>query len=97
MREIPCSSGLVALVDDADYEELNRYRWLARPERNTFDAYRDDTDQKHSTILMHRQIVKPRDGFIVNYRDGNGLNNQRESPREFSTTVSLPGPMATRW
>lgn len=43
MKEIPLTKGKVALVDDADFDELNQYKWYASRGRNTFYACRRTT------------------------------------------------------
>ena len=40
MREIPLTKGFVALVDDQDYESLNKYSWQVTAEEAA-RAYND--------------------------------------------------------
>jgi len=82
MKEIILTQGKVALVDDEDFEELNKHKWCALKAPKTFYAIRRDNDVKKSTIYMHRQILKLTDRNIQGeHRDNNGLNNQRSNLR----------------
>jgi hypothetical protein len=81
MKEIPLTQGKVALVDDEDFEELNKYKWRARKGKNTFYAKRSTKRPNQKTIEMHRQILGFPAGFQTDHRDGNGLNNQRSNLR----------------
>lgn len=84
MKQIPLTQGKFAIVDDCDFEELSKHRWLAHanylgkfyPER----AIREEGKQK--TWRMYWSIVgKPEKGFCVDHIDGNPLNNQRSNLR----------------
>jgi len=75
-----------ALVDDEDYEEINKYKWtiLNSPSWNKVNptnryAYRRFMkDGKYKNITMHRQIT----GYLItDHIDRNGLNNQRKNLR----------------
>ena len=81
MKEISLTKGKVALVDDADYEFLSRFKWCAHAITNTFFASRRPTKLfKHE--LMHRAILSPiPKGLEVDHIDGNSLNNQKSNLR----------------
>jgi hypothetical protein len=83
VKELALTRGLVALVDDADYEALNCHKWYAIPHGRTFYARRNIrlTDGRRSTIAMHQQLLS---GHKVDHRDRNGLNNQRDTLRRAS-------------
>lgn len=79
-REIPLSRGLVALVDDADYETVNAVgKWYANPCDRTFYARKNYwRDGRCFSIRMHTLIT----GWdYVDHRNGNGLDNRRANLR----------------
>ena len=61
MRRIPLTQGQFALVDDDDYEELNRFKWCAQwsPHTRSFYAVRSVRllNGKRTTEQMHRRIL----------------------------------------
>jgi hypothetical protein len=82
MKEIQLSQGKVALVDDEDYKWLNQWRWCAVKSRETFCASRGvRRDGKWSSERMHRLILRPLEYELVDHKDHNGLNNQKENLR----------------
>lgn len=94
MKEIELTQGYVALVDDQEYERVNRFKWHV-----AMDYYSDGTvrnmyarrcickpDGKDTTQPMHCFIM----GAIgIDHEDHNGLNNQRYNLR--SATVAQNG------
>ena len=82
MKQIPLTQGKFALVDDEDFEELNKHKWCALKAPKTFYAIRRDNDAKKSTVYMHRVILGLTNSKIQSdHRDTNGLNNQRNNLR----------------
>jgi HNH endonuclease len=74
VRRIPLGRGLFALVDAADYDEVSKYKWRAK--RRGAKVYASCV-KKGRTVYMHRMIMRPRKGYVVDHIDGNGLNNRR--------------------
>jgi len=83
MKEIELTQDKVARVDDADFEELNKHKWRAMWDGNTWYARRHsprDINGKRHIIYMHRQIMGAQSGQEVDHRDRDGLNNRRRGP-----------------
>lgn len=80
---IPLTQGKFAIVDDEDYDWLMQWRWhyCQGYARRTVHTPMIKGKRKTSVILMHREILKPEDGFDVDHRDTNGLNNRRYNLR----------------
>lgn len=79
MKEIKLTQGQFALVDDADFEWLNQWKWHVRKMPNCYYVYRW---HKNGAIAMHRLILGLTDPKVFgDHKDGNGLNNQRENLR----------------
>lgn len=83
-REIPLTKGKVAIVDDADYEWLSRWKWcyIRTSEGCEYVMRKIRRDGRQMTILMHRLIVNPQPGYEVDHIDHNGLNNTRGNLRQ---------------
>jgi len=83
MREIPLTQGKVALVDDADYEELSKYKWRVQKDyrSNTYYASRYSrlSTGKYTAIPMHRQIMGLEYGNkdSIDHINHIGLDNRR--------------------
>ncbi len=80
MKEIQLTQGKVAIVDDADFEFLNQWKWCAwcaNKSTNVFYAKRTNKG-----ILMHRVIMAiTNPEILIDHKDLNGLNNQRNNLR----------------
>jgi hypothetical protein len=79
-RVILLTKGLAAIVDDEGYADLSQYRWYAGG--NGY-ARRDKRDHEPGvrSILMHRAIMLPGPGFVVDHINGDGLDNRRSNLR----------------
>lgn len=78
IRHIALTRGKFAIVDAADYEWLNRYRWNAFESGGQYYARRSIPG---GTILMHRAIMETPPGMVVDHIDHNGLDNRRDNMR----------------
>lgn len=67
------------MVDDADYEWLNKWRWYKG--NRGYVVRTEWEDGKKHTILMHREILQPPAGMKGDHRFGDRLDNRRESLR----------------
>lgn len=79
MKQIPLTQGKFALVDDQDFELINKFKWCAHKMGNTFYADRGiRVDGKCKTILMHRFILGITEKTSpVDHKNFNGLDNRR--------------------
>lgn len=73
---IPLTQGKVAVVDDADVEELSRYRWHAVNYHGYWYA-------RSREGLMHRILMglARHNRLVVDHINGDGLDNRRENMR----------------
>ncbi len=74
VKRIPLSGGLYAYVDAADYEWLSQYTWACH---GGYAARRENG----KIIFMHRAIMRPPKGMVVDHIDSNKLNNCRVNLR----------------
>ena len=90
MKTINLTKGQVALVDDDDYDWLMQWKWMANLSKGDFYAIRAVTlgHYKVQTLIglprqkilrMHRIIMNAPEGFEVDHKDRNTLNNQRKN------------------
>jgi hypothetical protein len=85
MKEILLTQGMVAFVDDEDFEELNKFTWCAMKIKNTFYAARSihiaGAGNKSIHPYMHRILLTPTKDRQIDHINGNGLDNRRENLR----------------
>lgn len=83
VKEIELTQGLVAIVDDEDYQRLiDMGPWNASKGTNTYYARRIETRPIRKTIRMHRLILGIDDSSIqVDHINGDGLLNIKDNLR----------------
>jgi hypothetical protein len=83
MKEIELTNGGVALVDDEDFDDLSKHKWLSHKEGNTAYAWRHEKKgfRQYGKVKMHRQILNPKKSEHVDHINGNGLDNRRDNIR----------------
>ncbi len=79
MKQIKITQNKIALVDDADFEWLNQWKWHYR---NTGYAIRRDyCGEKPRWVRMHRLIINAPKGMEVDHKNGDKLDNRRSNLR----------------
>lgn len=85
MKELPLTRGKVALVDDADFDWLNQWKWYASEAKpGRFYAVRFIWLKERGAakiVSMHRELLKVGPSIKVDHKNGNGLDNQRHNIR----------------
>jgi hypothetical protein len=86
MKRIPLTQGLVATVDDEDFDELNQSKWFAVKDQRTYYAVRraPANSGPRGLIRMHRVIADTPPCMHTDHIDGDGLNNTRLNLRVVS-------------
>lgn len=82
MKTIKLTQGQIALIDDEMYDRVSYFKWYATKGTNTFYAKTSIklSNDKWIEIRMH-QLVTNFTHTMVDHKDGDGLNNQRENLR----------------
>lgn len=98
MKEIKLTKGLVAWVDDEDFERVNALKWCASIESRGTKVYavrwqkrEDGTPYK---VRMHRFILDLPPGsltpdLVVDHLDGNSLNNCRDNLEKITQAENM--------
>jgi len=83
MREIKLTKGQVSIVDDADFEELSKYKWQAIKFNNGrfYASTCKYINGKVERVPMSRLILKPPKFMMVDHVNWDTLDNRRENIR----------------
>lgn len=81
MKKIPLTQGKFAIVDDADYERLSKWKWRADFKGYAVRERRLRDGVGGRTIRMHREIMEPAEGLQVEHINGDKADNRRENLR----------------
>jgi len=79
-NRIPLTQGKSAIVDDADFEELSKFRWHFSHYGYAVRNY-TISKNKYGVIYMHRQILNAPHKMEVDHKNLNKLDNRRENIR----------------
>lgn len=83
-REIPLTKGYVAIVDAADFEWLNRWKWRVSSAESLYACRtRVSSDEVHGklAIFLHRVVIGAPDNMMVDHINRNTLDNTRANLR----------------
>ena len=91
-KKIKLTQGKFTLVDDDDYEKLNKHKWYACYHGKNCYVVRSspNINGKYHEIRMHRQILglKYGDGKIADHRNRITLDNRRSNLRIVSKSMN---------
>lgn len=86
MKEIVLTQGYVAVVDDEDFEAVNKFNWHAEIRRQqVYAARKVPTPNGNGTTQYLHQFLLPSE-ISVDHADRNGLNNTRINLRPATWT-----------
>jgi hypothetical protein len=78
-RKILLTQFYFTLVDEADFNRLSKWKWcIDRCGQAIYAARRQSDGTK---IRMHREIIRPEPGSLVDHINGNQLDNRRSNLR----------------
>lgn len=83
-RRIQLTQGKYAIVDPEDFERLNKYKWYASKNKNTYYAGRSirlGKNKKRLFIKMHREIINPPRHLVVDHINRKGWDNRKANIR----------------
>lgn len=84
MKKIKLTQGKYALVDDCDFDELNKFKWYALKNKKRYYAQRGFWDKEKKKVIiiqMHREIMNTPIGKVTDHINQNGLDNRRKNLR----------------
>lgn len=94
MKTIKLTQNQVTIVDNDDFEYLNQFKWCAQwnPGTRSFYAvrcsYKRETG-KQKAIPMHREIMQPSAGMVVDHINHDTLDNTRKNLRVCTQSENL--------
>jgi len=80
---IELTKGHTAVIDADDFDTIRDYKWRSSKGKGTNYAcsgLRLD-DGRVKTLFLHRLLMKPSKGFVVDHINGDGLDNRRSNLR----------------
>lgn len=78
-KEIPLTQNLYAIIDDEDYERINKYRWCASGNHASGIYAVTVIDKQY--VGMHRFLLQPNLGQDVDHRNRKTLDNRKSNLR----------------
>lgn len=79
-KTINLTHKMFCIVDDADYDWLQKFHWHAHhSDTNWYAARAYREGGKVVRVFMHRQITNCPDDKIVHHRDQNTMNNTHKN------------------
>ncbi len=92
VRYIDLTGGFFALVDASDYAWLSKYTWRVTGGYSSYAC----TKIAHKTVYMHRLIMNPPPGQVVDHHNHNRWDNRRSNLRICSQAQNLQNRRKSR-
>jgi hypothetical protein len=82
-RKIPLGEGRFTIVEPGDFYRLNNFHWYVSGKGECFYATRATRTEagKSKTVYLHREIMSPPEGLLVDHKNGYSLDNRRANLR----------------
>ena len=89
MKTILLAKGHVAFVDDADFEQVSKFKWHAKKTKTTYYATTHDPKNPNHKLYLHRILLGDPAGVLIDHKDRNGLNCQRDNLRAATKSTNM--------
>ncbi len=77
IKFIKLTQGQFAIVDETNFEWINKFKWQALRDGNTFYAKRSFKAKSKRTLkLMHREIMGAKKGQQIDHVNTDGIDNR---------------------
>jgi len=96
MKLIQLTKGKFTMVDDEDFEELNKVKWHCDSVGYASRRLPMALGEKGKLIRMHRYIMNPPKDMQVDHIDRNKLNNQRANLRICTSAENQRNMMSSK-
>jgi hypothetical protein len=83
MKRIKLSKGAYAIIDDIDFEEINKFKWHFASVGYAATKY------SNKILYLHRLILKAKKGQEVDHINRNKLDNRRSNLRFVSRSLNI--------
>lgn len=87
MKEIQLTQGKIALVDDEDFYRVSLHKWQTR--QSTSGCWYAFAKINGENISLHSYILPPKDGFVIDHKSGDGLDNRRSNLRHATVSQNM--------
>ncbi len=81
-KQILLTQDRYALVDDEDFEVLNKYKW-------SYSSAGKGYVQRYPGILMHRVVLNAQKNEEIDHKNGDGLDNRKLNLRKCTHAQNL--------
>lgn len=83
MKEIVLYNGMIAFVDEKDWDFVSQHKWYHEKGKITHYAVRKakKEDGRIQYIAMHIDLLGKKEGYCIDHVNGNGLDNRRSNLR----------------
>ena len=90
-RKIYLGEGEFTIVEPPDYYRYGKFKWFLYGTGYKLYAVREIRIGINKTrrSYLHREIIKPRKGKIVDHQNGNGLDNRRANLRPATQSQNM--------
>ena len=97
-RRIYLDEGLWTIVEPQDYYRFAGFKWCVEGNRRKFYAVRGAkiSPDKIKMVSLHREIMNPPKGLLVDHRNNNSLDNRRANLRLATHIENLYNRQKTR-
>lgn len=69
------------VIDNEDFNKIKNYKWRLYYDKNKNLKYVLTTDKNKKTLFLHRYIMNCPNNMIIDHKNHNGLDNQKNNLR----------------